>query len=148
MMRILSPEFNAVVAKMASNVKYTLTRDQYGSFEEMKQDAWNRGGRFSVNTEHSSRTIFGDKRVNWMFRAWHDQCHLIANAGFDVQGEYAASQVQIQQMRHAGVSSPFFEALVDIEVNGQGQYFAETGQFPVDQYDFTVLHLQARGLKW
>lgn len=147
-MRVLSPEFNRVVELMAGDLRYTLTRDQYGSFEEMKADSQMRGGVFSVNTLHSQTSIFGEPRINWMFRAWHDAAHLAVDAGFDPEGEAKAARYQILQMRFRKVSSPLFEALVDIEVNGQGNWFAQTGSFPTDQYDFTVLKLQERRISW
>jgi hypothetical protein len=75
-----------------------------------------------------------------MFRAWHDSCHLIVNAGFDADGERLAADEQIRQVyAHPNLSESdklLFARIIGIEVNGQVEYYLTHNSFPPDQYAF------------
>jgi hypothetical protein len=142
----IDPTFDYVVSLMAPK-KLKYSSKQFASFEEMKKD-FEAFGVLTVNVEHSDHTIFGEPRINWLFRAWHDSQHIEANADFSPEGErIAASFQQAQIVGLQGVSvrdKQRWIALIDAEVNGQGEYFISHGSFPVDQRDFVKEWLLTR----
>lgn len=120
------------------------------SFTQLKEE-WERSGRVRVNTDFSDGTIFGSASVNWAFRAWHDYCHLTLGADFSKEGEGRAAQLQISHLiSHYPTHPllPLFISLVEIEVNEQVNYFFETGEFPCNQFDFTLNCLRKRGFEY
>jgi hypothetical protein len=106
------------------------------------RDDWQRTGRIAVNVDNSVNTIFGSPDVNWLFRAWHDYCHIQCNGGFDRDGELAAMRLMCDHINaHPGLTPAqraTFCELVRIEVEGQVDYYMATGQFPENQFDFAV----------
>lgn len=54
----------------------------------------------------ATHSIYGDARVNYAFRAWHDKCHLIGQFPFTIYGEERAVALQCQQLRERFPSSP------------------------------------------
>jgi len=79
----------------------------------------------------SDSTIFGDKSVNWAFRAWHDYLHLKLNAEFNEKGETIVAIEQARQLRNDAQGR-----IITIEVIEQLNYFNKHGHFPVDQLKF------------
>lgn len=138
-MPILSQEFNDLVEHFGSLVPHTLGTFDYPDYETMRSE-WLSTGSIQVNTEHSDGTIFGEPRINWLFRAWHDYCHLLVDAGFDAQGERLAADEQIRQVYALpGLSDAeklLYSRIIDIEVNGQVDYYVAHNDFPPDQYAF------------
>jgi hypothetical protein len=142
----IDPTFDYIVSLMApKRIKYSST--QFSSFEAMRDD-FAAFGVLTVNVEHSDHTIFGSPDINWLFRAWHDSQHIEANADFSPEGEHIAASFQQSQI--AMLQGPNMEdkrrwiALIDAEVNGQGEYFATHGEFPTDQRTFVVDYLLER----
>jgi len=134
----IDPTFDYIVSLLApKNVRYTAS--QYVDFTAMRQDFENTG-YLSINVEHSDKTIFGAPSTNWQFRAWHDSQHIAANADFSLEGERIAANRQMDQIVFLNGPSTRdklrWVALVDCEVNGQGEYFAEHGASPNDQRAF------------
>ncbi len=80
----------------------------------------------------SDNTIFGDRRVNWAFRALHDALHLKTGIGFSPLEEVELGRIQASQ--YSGLMAD----LVYIEVAGQAEYYMQTGQFVQDQVLFTL----------
>lgn len=139
----IDPTFDYVVSLMApKNIRYSAS--QYASFEAMRDD-YEATGYLTINVEHSDHTIFGAPSTNWRFRAWHDSQHIAANADFSPAGERVAANRQMDQI--AFLNGPTLQdkrrwvALVDAEVNGQGEYYAEHGVFPDDQRAFVTQYL-------
>lgn len=79
----------------------------------------------------SDNTIYGDKAVNWAFRAWHDSLHIALNADFTLQGEIRVALEQARQLE-----SDYLAKVMLAEIKGQAEYFAINGQFPADQASF------------
>lgn len=127
--------FDYIVSLLAPK-KVKLTSTQYADFAEMKAD-FERTGYLSINVEHSDNTIFGSAVGNWQFRAWHDACHILADADFSFEGESSAAAKMIEQLHK--LDGPTCEdiarwsAIIDAEVNGQGLHYQLTGEFPKDQ---------------
>jgi hypothetical protein len=87
----------------------------------------------------SDNTIYGDAKVNWAFRAWHDSLHLKLNADFSLEGE---TRVALEQARILG---GYHAEIVLAEVIGQAEYFAKHGEFPTNQVEFIKSYL--KGIK-
>lgn len=130
--------FDYLVSLMApSKVRYAAT--QYASYAEMRAD-FERTGYLTVNVNYSDHTIFGSPMGNWQFRAWHDACHIQADADFSPKGERRAARLMVSQL--FDLDGPSLQdkarwaAIIDAEVNGQGLYYAMHGTFPDDQRAF------------
>lgn len=139
----IDPTFDYIVSLMApKNVR--LTARQYATFEEMHAD-YLATGYIYVNVEHSDATIFGSPSTNWQFRAWHDMCHVQADAGFSQVGEMRAARLQIAQVwalvGPTDTDKHRWSCLIDAEVNGQGAYYMAHGDFPKDQRKFVTTYL-------
>lgn len=87
----------------------------------------------------SDSTIWGDRRVNWAFRALHDALHLKTGLGFSPEVEIELGRMQASQ--YDGLLAD----LVYIEVAGQAEHYLRTRQFVVDQVEFTLHELRKRG---
>ena len=140
-MPVLNREFNGVVRYFGGMVRHKLTREQYPTFEAMRDD-YSHTGVIAINVDNCDNTIFGAPDVNYLFRAWHDYCHIQVNGGFDRAGELAAMRLMCEHIdAHPGLSDALkatCKELVRIEVEGQVDYFLATGQFPENQFDFAL----------
>lgn len=83
----------------------------------------------------SHNTIWQDERVNWAFRALHDQLHLDLGIGFTPLEEIAIGK--IQAARYESYSS-YLADLVYIETSGQAEYYLRNGVFVQNQVAFTI----------
>lgn len=102
------------------------------------------GGPLPVWEGASDQTIFSDARVNHAFRAWHDATHVARGHGFTLDGEIATMRDQCAALRAAFPAAPQWAYdILRAEVQGQAEYFATHGTFPIDQITFT---LNAAGL--
>lgn len=133
--------FNVCVLQMADRLfptGFDVGPNAPDTFEALKAHIA-RTGRMLVWDGASDATIFGDPEVNYAFRAWHDWCHLKADADFSKGGEKAAADVQKRHIRSLygyGPTADRFCRLVDCEVVAQGEYAAIHGEFPKDQMAF------------
>lgn len=142
--KVLDAEFNALVLDIASVIKYRAREHAPSTFLALK-DEYQVNGDIVVSSLHSKNTIFGNQRINWAFRAWHDLCHILANADFTPAGERAAANLQTAMMRawikgytqKAIAQRIWFARIIDAEVNGQVAYYFEHLTFPENQYEFT-----------
>ena len=109
---------------------------------DIAPSTWNelaryRGNVLPVWSGESERTIWGDARVNYAFRAWHDSTHRALGADFTLQGETAAIETQISALYTLCPSAPeWWGRLLRIEGIDQVVEFQRTGAFPVDQIGF------------
>ncbi len=104
-----------------------------------QRDYIKKHGRMAVWSGGSDDTIFGDKEVNYMMRAWHDFCHLAGNHEFTLDGEIAAARMQCGQIEQAygpSAQTAYWQRLITAEVVGQALYYDRHGRFPVDQVAF------------
>lgn len=93
-------------------------------------------GRILVSGEHCDNTIYA-------FRAWHDWTHWHLQAEFTPEGERAVCEEQKRHLHKLGFGTKF-DVLIDCEVVGQLEYQARYGEFPRDQYAFTLGYLIGR----
>lgn len=88
----------------------------------------------------SDNTIYQDKRVNWAFRALHDQLHLETRLDFSVDAEMELGRIQASKY-----NSRLVQELVFCEVAGQALHFKQTGTFVVDQVKFALTWMKNKG---
>lgn len=79
----------------------------------------------------SDLTIYGDRLVNFAFRAWHDSLHLKLNAEFNELGETMVCMEQARILRNDAQGK-----IITIEIVEQLNYFKKHGCFPVNQISF------------
>lgn len=147
MLKPLFPSFNVATLHMARLVNprgWNVSRNAPSSLAELKRRS-RRDGVITVSSLHSDHTIYGDPEVNCAARAWHDACHLLADAGFDDAGERKVCALQQSQLAtvYGDASSLLFRRIIEAEVVGQLEYKAQHGAFPANQRDFVLNYLGA-----
>lgn len=103
-------------------------------------------GRMLVWSGASESTIFGDREVNYAFRAWHDHAHLCGNHPFTPAGEAAVCEEQISDLVASCRcrETEQMARLVFAEVVGQVAYQSvHNGAFPRNQRAFVQAYLGA-----
>lgn len=88
-----------------------------------------------IGSGASDLSLYGDKKVNWAFRALHDALHLKTGLGFSHLEEIELGRIQASQ---------FDGILADViycEVSMQAKYHLETGLFVLNQVLFTKAFL-------
>lgn len=109
----------------------------------------NSGKPLIVAREGSENTIFGDRDVNFAFRAWHDWCHWRGGYDFSFLGECATCHMQVQQLKeHYGKNhqTAYWIELLTAEVVGQRQFYEKFKTYISDQRAFAQAYLQDPGL--
>lgn len=138
--------FDYLVSVMAPK-KVRYTDKQFANFAELKRD-FEHTGYLTINVLYSDSTIFGSPAGNWQFRAWHDACHIIANADFSPQGERNAAKLMREQVWKLNgpslIDKARWCAIIDAEVIGQGSYYATYGTFPENQRTFVADYLRTQ----
>ena len=79
----------------------------------------------------SDNTVFQDAKVNYAFRALHDQLHLETRFDFSPQAEIELGRIQASQ--YDGILAD----LIYCEVSLQAEYYLKNGVFVPDQVQFT-----------
>jgi hypothetical protein len=92
-----------------------------------------------VSTENSDSTAFRTPFGNYVFRAWHDACHIRSRIGFSVDDERRLWAIVKPTLQRLPVDVYTF---IEAEQFGQLQFYAKTGGFPVNQRAFTLQYLQ------
>lgn len=129
--------------KLASRALLTpklVLRDDIGEMTDSDMIGHYRSTRkLLIWTGGSDATIFGNAEVNWLFRGWHDYCHILSgvcNREHGVRGcfepiaEYAVADFQC-----IGLGDKLAN-VVQIEVASQAKHFETTGKFVDNQLDF------------
>lgn len=86
----------------------------------------------------SENTVYGDEKVNFAFRALHDDLHLKTRLGFSHEEEIELGRIQASKF-----SSTLMQEVIFCEVALQAKYHKETGLFLDDQKSFTETHLKS-----
>jgi hypothetical protein len=106
------------------------------------------GKPLPVSDEHSEHTIYGDDEGNIAFRFWHDVTHVRLDEAFDLDGEIAVAQAQLDVLAAAGFERGSLEyELLHADTLGQTVCGAATGGFPADQICFARVSLTS-SLTW
>lgn len=128
MKTLIDSEFNNKLIKLApKHLVSDIAPDTFGKLVSQASS----GSRLVVWSGGSDQTIYGDSKVNYAFRAWHDQLHLKLNAPFTLEGETIVATEQCRL-----ISSTQMAQLIMAEVIGQVEHVLKTGEFPVNQIDF------------
>lgn len=110
-------------------------------------DWYNKTRRISVWSGGSEKTIFGDREVNYAFRAWHDYHHIRLRAPFTAEGERAvliAQQNDILTLYGYSDKTMHWLDILNAEIIGQREYEDINGVFPDDQMEFVKSYLKSR----
>lgn len=142
----LDPELNQAIVALVEDLLpqgFDVSPDAPETFEELVAN-YAKTGRLVVSSLHSDRTIYGSPSVNYAFRAWHDWVHVACNCPLTLEGERDAALIQIDQIALYADNQAQAERwarIIFAEVDGQAQYFAQTGDFPTDQVAFVSAYL-------
>ncbi len=141
----VSRAFNIAVLHITSRVLpcgYDVSEIAPQDFDSLVSH-YDKTGRVLVWSGASDRTIFADCEVNYAFRAWHDSKHITGNFPFSWEGESAAMQAQMDDIRalYDGKIAEYFCDLLTAEIQGQKQYQDARGGFPLDQIGFAQSYL-------
>ena len=83
----------------------------------------------------SGRTIHASPTENYVFRAWHDACHLDSGWGFSPEEEETLARLCMIRAAEVGLSD-WARRVLWAELAGQVQYLVAHGDFPTDQRAF------------
>lgn len=142
----LDPNLNRAILDLVADLLprgFDVAPDAPETFEGLK-DHFARTGRIVVSSLHSDRTIYGSAAVNYAFRAWHDWVHVACDFPLTLEGERDVAFVQIDQLTLYAdnqAQAEHWARIIFAEVDGQAQYFAQTGAFPLDQVAFVSAYL-------
>lgn len=135
----LDPEFDRVVVERARTCfpeGYDVVDDAPQTLEEINQ-LLNSGARMKVWSGASQFTIYGAPEVNFAFRAWHDWTHWKGQFPFNVTGEAATANAQVNELRTVygdSENTRRWACLIYTEVVGQVLYAdINNGTFPGNQ---------------
>lgn len=128
---MINSELNSRIVSLAP--KHSVSDIAPYSFETLRANC----GRLVVWAGASDHTIYGDRSVNWAFRAWHDSLHISLQADFSLAGERI---VALEQCRLIG--SDLMAKIIMGEVVGQVEYLNKYGHFPIDQVEFMSNYLK------
>lgn len=135
---ILLPSLNEKILDIATSLNYSVSDRAPGTYEALRAQS---NGLMVVWAGASDGTIYGDRRVNWAFRAWHDSLHLALNADFTLTGELLVAKEQ------ARILGGQLGEIILAEVEGQAGYYAANGYFPEDQVTFMRDYLAGKGIR-
>ena len=133
--------FNAAVLKACKRVLphgFDVSAEAPQTYEGLIAH-FDAGRRMVVYSGGSERTIYGDPKVNYAFRAWHDWCHWRGRYDFSLEGERAACAMQAQHLVELygdSRESRRWRRILHAEIIGQREYFDRFGVFPDDQRAF------------
>ena len=150
--RALDLGFNAAVLAISRRLfpcGFDVADDAPQTYENllMHLDAGKRMVVFSGGSEH---TIFGDREVNYAFRAWHDWCHWRGRFDRSHQGERAVCAMQEQHLVTLYgdcARTEEWRRILRAEIIGQRDHFDVHGRFPDDQRAFVENYLANKMLQ-
>ncbi len=144
---ILDRTFNIAVLQACNRVLpngFDVSEQAPDSYESLLSH-YRETGRIQVWNGASDHTIYGDREINYAFRAWHDSRHIVGNHDFTFEGESAVCAMQVSDLLSIyGACDNFykFERLLIAEIVGQALFFEARGEFPADQYAFTSTYIR------
>ena len=92
----------------------------------------------------SEATVYGNRSVNFSFRAWHDFCHWDGSYDFTLEGEIATCEMQCRQLFEFYGDCERVRVwclLLRVEIVGQALFFHRHKRFPDDQRSFVAAYL-------
>jgi len=142
----LDIHFNAAVLTIASRLfpcGFNVSENAPQSYEELIAilDA---GHPMVVFSGGSETSIYGDREVNYTFRAWHDWCHWRGRYDFSFEGEAAVCTMQgdhLHTLYGSSLRTRWWKRILHAEIIGQREFFDANGIFPEDQRAFVERYL-------
>ncbi len=125
---------------------FNVADDAPSTYQDLKAHL-DAGKTFTAAREGSEHTIFGNPKINYAFRAWHDWCHWTGEFDFSLSGECATCSLQIEHLRSFyGVNdrTDYWARLLIAEVIGQRRYFEKYQCYITDQRAFARAYLVDR----
>lgn len=104
---------------------------------------YNETGRLVIWAGASHGTVWGGPADNWLFRAWHDSCHLWSGMCDKVDCFTVDNEIELAGFQARGLGD-MFGKMIDIEIAGQARHFQQTGRFVADQRAFAAELLRGR----
>lgn len=151
MERIVNPlsiQFNAavqtIVRRLGLSYVPVSSDDAPSTYEEVVRSYHRHNDILFVAREHSDRTIFDDKEINYAFRAWHDYRHITGKHDFSLEGEKCTAIDQIKDMwvyYGNNAQTRVWSAYIWGDVVGQRLYADNFGHFPVEQKEFVMAYV-------
>jgi hypothetical protein len=147
MLEPFNVDLNAAIMELAALMLpdgFDVAADAPQTFESLKAHLDARR-RLVVWSGGSQATIYGELRVNYAFRAWHDWCHWQGNHDFSLEGEIATCEMQCRQLKQRFDDAENVNRWCDIiraEIVGQGQFYQRHKRFPDDQRGFVLEYLR------
>jgi hypothetical protein len=133
--------FESVTNYFASFIDYEVAENAPDTFEGIKEHYENTG-KLLVWNGASDNTIFSNPQSNYAFRAWHDFCHIKANADFTPSGERDTMLLQIRMVMDCEHLSKrakdICTKILQVEVLSQLQHALQFGDFPENQRHFAI----------
>lgn len=145
--RILDHELNVAVLLIARRLfpaSFDVSEDAPSTYEALKAH-FESGKRYVVYSGGSDRTIFGDRHVNYHFRAWHDWCHWKGGHDFSVRGEYETFRMQHRHLVTIygdNDTTRRWRSILFADIIGQRLHEKLCGHFPDDQPAFVKACLE------
>jgi hypothetical protein len=99
--------------------------------------AFARACTVAVDPSHSERTIYGNPRVNLLFRAYHDRYHLGKGFAFDARSERIVGAAHVAHCLDVN-APPLVTLALLFDGLGQSLAFERDGRFPDDQRSFVA----------
>ena len=137
----LDVELNAAILTIAARLfpcGYLISEDAPDTYDKLVVHL-DCGKPLVVFAGGSEQTIYGDREVNYAFRAWHDWCHWRGGHPFNREGEQAVYAMQCQhlvQLYDYSLRTRRWFDILYAEIIGQQLYFEQHRQFPADQRAF------------
>lgn len=128
-------------SRIARTPSYVIRDDLFGMTDRDRVRFYRDTGKLAIWSGGSERTIFGSARTNYLFRAWHDWCHIssgVCNYAIGPLGCFEPSaEYKVADFQCNGLGDSLAK-LVQAEVSGQARHFEATGNFVADQIAFTL----------
>lgn len=105
-------------------------------------------GRICVWAGASDGTVFGDRKHNWMYRAWHDWCHIISGVCNRRHGPLGCFEPSAEQDVTSFQLAPLgtaFAEVVKVDTAGQTAYYGLHEQYVDHQGEFACHLLNRTG---
>lgn len=138
-----SQRLNDFIISKTENLKYELVNEEYDY--DYLYNYYIDSNRFIINPNNNDNNIFGDSKINILFRVWHDKIHFENNYKFDLKGEL---QCYLKHIVELPKDFELEKKLLFAEIVGQTLFFEENNRFPDNQREFTIKFLKDNNLQW
>lgn len=100
-------------------------------------ECYRQTGKLKIWAGASDCTVWGGAADNWLFRAWHDYCHIGSGMCDKVDCFTADREIELSDWQSNGCST-MLGRIVGIEIAGQASHYKRTGNFVEDQIRFAT----------